>query len=337
MVVFEFSYLANPTQGAGIFVYRTLRRDVVIENTCPSPPPPPAGGLIVFSNTPPVGAPDRDAEVWTLDLATGIATQLTDNVQIADMDPAWSPDRSWIALVSNRVSPAGGDFDLVVMNADGSGPQIVTDFDPLNESADDPAWSPVVGERRIAFSRGRTGFAGNDIWVLDLDEPEASAARLRQITSGVETDMSPSWRPNGQEIAFNRNGLIHVVPAAGGASSLLYAPADPDDFVGAPDWGPEGIVFERYVFAISRTRLVRIDDAGGSFAEVTAGGDHLADVTPSWSVTPREVIFSRFGFEVGTVLYGVTVDDDGPNAASVLPGQPPGNNIDPDCGFGPRP
>ncbi len=336
MVVFEFSYLANPTQGAGIFVYRTLRREVVIENTCPSPSPPPAGGLIVFSNTPPVGAPDRDAEVWTLDLATGISTQLTDNVQIADMDPAWSPDRSEIAFVSNRVSPAGGDFDLVVMEADGTNPEVVTSLDPLDHSADDPAWSPVPGERRIAFSQGRTGFGDNDLWILDLNEPEASPTRLRQLTTGANRDFSPTWSPDGASIAFVRTGAIYVVPASGGAPTLLFAPPDDDDAVLAIDWGPAGIVFDTYTFAVSRIRLARIDDSGGSRADVTSGGGHLADATPSWATTSASAVFDRQA-EAAHRLFTVDIDNGGPNEAEEIAGQPDGENRDPDCGYGPVP
>src|SRR3989454_3709069 len=48
---------------------------------------------------------------------TGV-TQLTHNDFIADDDPVWSPDGKHIAFHSTR---DGGDEDIFVMNADGTG------------------------------------------------------------------------------------------------------------------------------------------------------------------------------------------------------------------------
>jgi len=64
----------------------------------------------------------------------GGQTNLTNN-PASDLDPAWSPDGSKIALASDR----SGDFDIYVMNADGSGQTNLTN----NPAADTkPAWSP---------------------------------------------------------------------------------------------------------------------------------------------------------------------------------------------------
>jgi Tol biopolymer transport system component len=335
--VLEFSIVPAPIGGA--LPYRTHEQRVEIRNNCdplPPPPPPTLRDRIVFSNTPPVGAPERDAEIWSLHQSTRELRQLTNNQQIADMDPVWSPDRSEIAFVSNRVSPAGGDFDLVVMEADGTNPEVVTSLDPLDRSADDPAWSPVPGERRIAFSQGRTGFGDNDLWILDLNEPEASPTRLRQLTTGANRDFSPTWSPDGASIAFVRTGAIYVVPASGGAPTLLFAPPDDNDAVLAIDWGPAGIVFDTYTFAVSRIRLARIDDSGGSRADVTSGGGHLADATPSWATTSASAVFDRQA-EAAHRLFTVDIDDGGPNEAEEIAGQPDGENRDPDCGYGPLP
>ena len=64
--------------------------------------------------------------------------RLTDN-QADDFQPAWSPDGSRMAFVSDR----DGNFEVYVMSADGSGQARLT-----NNPADDiePAWCPDGGD-----------------------------------------------------------------------------------------------------------------------------------------------------------------------------------------------
>jgi Tol biopolymer transport system component len=62
-------------------------------------------------------------------------TQLTRN-RVWDAVPSWSPTGSKIAFERER----DGDFDIYVMNADGSEPTRLTD-DPATDRF--PAWSPA--------------------------------------------------------------------------------------------------------------------------------------------------------------------------------------------------
>lgn len=286
----------------------------------PSPCPNPQGS-IVFSNAPPIGALERDAEIWKVDFATGNATQLTSNQQIADMNPAWSGDRSQIVFVSNRVDSARINFDLVVMDADGSQQQAVTDFDAQGKSANDPSWSPVVAGNRIAFTLETTGNGHQDIWILDLDETVSSPDRLRQLTSGGNGDTSPRWSADGTEIAFARGGSIHVVPADGPAAPAMRYSAE---YVYALDWGSEGFAFQAYNFTSNDQRLARIDSLGAGFLGLTTDA---TDTTPAWSPTSDYVVFVRPDEENGDRLR--TVDADGAQDLGVS-GQPNGANRDPD-------
>ena len=58
------------------------------------------------------------------------------NSPASDRQPAWSPDGTRIAFISNRE----GNYELYVANADGSRIARLTD-DPGNDF--NPAWSPV--------------------------------------------------------------------------------------------------------------------------------------------------------------------------------------------------
>ncbi len=138
---------------------------------CDAPPPP--APLIVFARS----LPGEDSEIWTTDTA-GHASQLTDNAD-EDQDPAWSPDRTKIAYVSN-----GDSFlypEVFLMDAATRDTERATRFADNFLSAGDPAWSP--DGRKIAVTVGAPGAADTDIWVVDLDRPLAFD-RAFQLTAG---------------------------------------------------------------------------------------------------------------------------------------------------------
>jgi Tol biopolymer transport system component len=91
-------------------------------------------------------------------------TRLT-NGEWGDQEPAWSPDGSLIAFQSTRDATAPAvtdDFEVYVMNADGSSPTRLT-----NNSAFDgrPSWSPS-GDQLIFDSR-RDG--NQEVYVMNRD------------------------------------------------------------------------------------------------------------------------------------------------------------------------
>ena len=91
-----------------------------------------------------------------------------------------------IAFTSDR----DGDYEIFVMNADGSEVRQLTDNDD-----DDglPAWSP--DGKRIAFTSDRGDKF--EIFVMNSDGTE-----VRQLTDNDDSDWSPSWSPDGKRIAF---------------------------------------------------------------------------------------------------------------------------------------
>src|SRR5918992_3153120 len=72
--------------------------------------------------------PDGRNHLFTIDLATGRVTQITSGRNHHDQHPKWSPDGRRISFVSSR----GGNFDLHVMNADGTNVERLTDH-PAND------------------------------------------------------------------------------------------------------------------------------------------------------------------------------------------------------------
>jgi Tol biopolymer transport system component len=68
---------------------------------------------------------DDNIEIFVLDVETGERANLT-NHPARDVWPAWSPDGSTIAFVSERDNPKG---DIYLMDADGSNLRRLTESD----------------------------------------------------------------------------------------------------------------------------------------------------------------------------------------------------------------
>lgn len=103
---------------------------------------------------------DGDTDIWLKDISsfgdpgydpTDPGTNLTANSDFRDEAPSWSPDGSKLAFHSNR----NGDFDIFLMNADGSG-QVAVTADQHSDGF--PVFSPT-GER-LALTRDR------EVWTV---------------------------------------------------------------------------------------------------------------------------------------------------------------------------
>ncbi|MBU0492365.1 MAG: VCBS repeat-containing protein [Chloroflexi bacterium] len=137
--------------------------------------------------------------------ANGTPRPLTDG-RADDRFADWSPDGTQIAFSSNR----DGQFEIYVMDADGTNQRRLTDSD-----LDDyfPAWSPD-GKQIAFFSVKRPG-QRQDVCVVNAD---GTGGRKLMDTPYV-VDEDPAWSPNGKQIAFqsDRDGNfeIYVMDADG--------------------------------------------------------------------------------------------------------------------------
>lgn len=124
---------------------------------------------------------DGDFEIFLLNLDGSGTTQLTNNT-VNDYANGWSPDGSKIAFESDR---DGGDGDIFVMNADGSGDVTqVTHNDAISDG--DPVWSP--DGTQLAFQSNRDG--DFEIYVMNADG-SGDATQLT-FNQGID-DAGPHW------------------------------------------------------------------------------------------------------------------------------------------------
>jgi len=99
-------------------------------------------------------------------------------------DPPQGGDR--IAFASNQ----DGNFEIYVMNSDGSGTTRLTDHPEIDMS---PAWSPEGS--RIAFVSSRGGSLS--IYLMNAD-----GSGVSQLTNDKGDDHFPAWSPDGKQIVF---------------------------------------------------------------------------------------------------------------------------------------
>jgi Tol biopolymer transport system component len=149
--------------------------------------------------------------------------------------PAWSPDGTRIAFMHQTFDRAGGNYEIYVMNADGTGIRRLT-----NHPADDgwPAWSP--DGTRIAFSSLRHDCAYAEapdceegphfhaLYVMNVD-----GTGLRRVTEVY--GQFAAWSPDGRFIAVTpAPGGIYVMRPDG--SDLTLVPVDVPADPLFPDW-----------------------------------------------------------------------------------------------------
>jgi Tol biopolymer transport system component len=151
-----------------------------------------------------------------------------------DYAPAWSPDGTKIAFSTSR----NGNDDVYTMGITGTG---LTNLTPdvglggFENVSWDPAWSPSGDKIAFASAEHPTVVDGTqeNIWTMDAD-----GMNKTNLTSvAADKDESATWSPDGASIAFERTTAtvesIYVVPAAGGAATLLNA-GPPNK--ARPDW-----------------------------------------------------------------------------------------------------
>ncbi len=251
--------------------------------------PFPAGltGHLVFQS-------DREGrpKIYRIDLATGEVRRLTSNTNYRDENPRWSPDGSQIAFASNRAhyegtSPEPGepDFDLYVMNADGSNVRRVT-TDPANER--DPSWMP--DGKSIVYS-GDGGSRG-DLYRVWLD-----GGKVDRLTRHfVGRAIMPTVSPDGQRIAFGGQTLhrgafwlyqVHLFEMATAES----APLERGGGACWPAWAPDGRRLA-YVLLDKEPSALEVLDRTTKQRQPLIADAKFWSYYPDWSPDGTRVAFS---------------------------------------------
>ena len=161
-----------------------------------SPAWSPDGRRIAFATA---RADPTGNDLWLMD-ADGTHPRPLVRQDGIDEYPVWSPDGSRLAFACTlgRVLPSQvGDFEVCVVNADGSGLRRITDAPGISGAG---GWSP--DGRRIVFDSSRdqdpAGVSScGDLFVMDAD-----GSHLTRLTGGPASDCGPSFTPDGRHVLF---------------------------------------------------------------------------------------------------------------------------------------
>jgi TolB protein len=176
----------------------------------------------------------------------------------------------------------GPDFEIFVINADGSNQTQIT-FNELDD--ENPAWSPTG--RKIVFMRDLDPVRGQINYDIFTMKADGSNQQNRTTNPAVE-ELDPNWSPNGRRIAFSsdRDGDNEIYSMKPDGSRVRQLTRNDGPFDAGLNWSPDGrkIAFSSFRDATEdnpdNVEIYTMRADGSDPARLTQ--NPLFDIAPDW-------------------------------------------------------
>jgi eukaryotic-like serine/threonine-protein kinase len=218
------------------------------------------------------------SHLWMADLDGDRAWWLTRGPG-SESYPSSSPDGEQVVFGAGEP-----DYDVVETPLTGNATRSLL-ATTRNES--DPAWSGDGG--LLAYVTDRSG--QDEIWLHSRDDREGDRPLITQRDFGDDRTImlsSPSFSPDGQRIAYQRNAnkpiwplRIWISQTAGGPPVPLLPPTN-EGYQSAPTWSPDGQWIAYTQWRDQQWMLAKVRVGSGE-GPVVLRTDGIANAAPSWS------------------------------------------------------
>jgi Tol biopolymer transport system component len=251
-----------------------FRVDITIDSVA-------TGDVIAFDANPD-GTGFGGFDIYTMNLDGSGVTNVSNNPNEDEREPAISPDGTKIAFV--RTAANFLSSDIWIMNIDGTNPVPLFTTTPSSVTfAVSPSWSP--DGTKIAFA-----YLG-DVYVINTD-----GTGLVSLTADHSYDQfNPSWSPDGtkivyQHVGFNDAGIFTMNPDGTGKFEVST-----DQYLwNQPSWSPDGtkILFIYFNFDDPSQNGINIVNTDGT-GRTLIHGTNVNTRNPVFSTDGSKIIFAR--------------------------------------------